>query len=247
MKNCRHKQVINLEDFVGANSDAKSHIQRLIKQISLAVNKDKISYRQLRYVFRVVRERCNIEAPTQGRRKLKELPTNADLRNFYAKMDNPTHRLIFETLENSGLRVAELCNLLVSRIDFESNLVYVSEGKGEKDRVTVIGNRLKEKLQIYLHNRNNRYLFETNRFSKFSTRRVEQLCVKYKDSAGIERDLTPHTMRHIWNTRLAEAGLAEEKRALLAGHDSHETQKIYTHLGAGGFKGEVIRILDSHT
>lgn len=247
MRKSRHKQVINLEDFVGANSDAKSHIQPLIKQISFAVNKDKITYRQLRYIFRVVRERCAIEVPNQGRRKLKELPTNADLRNFYAKIDSPTHQLIFETLENSGLRVAELCNLLVSRIDFESNLVFVREGKGKKDRVTVIGNRLKEKLRIYLDNRSNRYLFETNRFSKFSTRRVEQLCVKYKAAAGIERDLTPHTMRHIWNTRLAEAGLTEEKRALLAGHDNHETQKIYTHLGAGGFKGEVIKILDSLT
>ena len=216
MGKSQHKRVVIIEDFVGAKTNAKSHIQTLIKQISLAVNKDKINYRQLRYIFRVVREKCALEVPNQRRRKLKELPSTADLRNFYSKIDNPTHRLIFETLENTGLRVAELCGLLVSRVDFETNLVFVSEGKGKKDRVTVMGNRLKEKLKIYLDNRGNRYLFETNRYSKFSTRRVEQLCVKYKEAAGIERDLTPHTMRHIWNTKLAEAGLTEERRALLA-------------------------------
>jgi integrase/recombinase XerD len=217
----------------------------LIKQISLAVNKDKITYRQLRYIFREVRQRCELEVPDQRRRKLKELPSKADLRAFYDEIEQPTHKLIFETLENTGLRVSELCNLLVERIDFETNLVFVNEGKGKKDRVTVMGNRLKEKLKIYLDNRKNRYLFETNRFSKFSPRRIEQLCMAYKIAAKISRDLTPHTMRHIWNTRLAEAGLTEEKRALLAGHENQETQKIYTHLGAGGFKGEVIAILDT--
>jgi integrase/recombinase XerD len=52
-------------------------------------------------------------------------------------------------------------------------------------------------------------------------------------------------MRHVFNTRLAEAGMPEEKRALLVGHDDVEgSQRIYTHLGVAGIKDEVLEILD---
>lgn len=179
-----------------------------------------------------------------GARRLKELPSTDELAEFYAAIGNPLHRLIFETLEETGLRVSELCDLQVARIDFKTNLVFVHQGKGKKDRVTVIGNRLREKLQLYLQGRTNKFLFESGRHTKFSSRRIEQICKRYKERAGLAKDLTPHTFRHIWNTALATAGLSEERRALLAGHDGEDTQKIYTHLGAGGFKDEVIEILD---
>jgi len=154
------------------------------------------------------------------------------------------HRLIFETLEGTGLRIAELCNLQVVRIDFKTNFAFVSEGKGKKDRIIVIGHRLLEKLAIYLQDRKNKFLFESNRNTKFSPRRIEQLCKLYKEKAGITKDMTPHTFRHIWNTRLAEAGVSKERRMLLAGHESEATQKIYTHLGVGGAKEEILAILD---
>jgi integrase len=237
-------EATNLADFAVQNTAAKSHIQSLVRHVAREVNRHKLDYTQLKYVFRLVRERCEVEVPNTKARRLKELPSADELVRFYGVMEDPVHRLIFETLEETGLRISELCNLLVSRIDFKSNLVFVYQGKGKKDRVTVIGNRLREKLQLYLKGRANKYLFESVRHTKFSSRRLEQICERYRDKASISKDLTPHTFRHIWNTGLAIAGLSEERRALLAGHDGEETQKIYTHMGAGGFKDEVIEILD---
>ncbi|OQW48544.1 MAG: hypothetical protein A4S09_13665 [Proteobacteria bacterium SG_bin7] len=237
-------KVVNIENFVAKNSTAKSPIQLLIKAIARTVNQHKVDYDQLRYVFKAVRHQCELEAPSRGQ-KLYELPTEDEMIRFYDVIENPVHRLIFEFLDGSGLRVDELCNLEVVRIDFKNNSVFVKEGKGRKDRVTLIGNRLLEKVCLYLAGRNNRYLFESNRNTRFTTRRIEQLCKLYKERAGIERDLTPHTFRHQWNTRLAEGGLSREGREILAGHSKGSSvQDIYTHLGVGGMKAEVIAILD---
>ncbi len=235
--------VLKMGDFVTQKVNAKSPIKVLVKHISREVNRHKLSYDQLKYVFKSVRAACDIEVPTRGR-KLYELPSHEEMERFHSSINNPIHRLIFETLEGTGLRIAELCNLQVSRIDFKTNLAFVSEGKGKKDRVIIIGHRLLEKLTIYLQGRKNKYLFESNRNTKFSPRRIEQLCREYKEKAGITKAMTPHTFRHLWNTRLAEAGVSKEKRMLLAGHESEATQKIYTHLGVGGAKEEILAILD---
>ena len=237
-------KVVNLADFVDQSTNAKSHIQALVKHMAREVNRHKLDYAQLKYVFRSVRQRCGVEVTSSNGRRLIELPTQDELTRFYAAIKNPIHRLLFEVLANSGLRVGELVSLEVKRIDFTTNLVFVSLGKGKKDRVTVIGNRLKEKLNLYLEGRSNRYLFESNRHTKYSTRRIEQLCQAYKKLAGITKNMSPHTFRHLWNTALASAGLSEERRAILAGHEDQDTQKIYTHLSAGGFKDEVIAMLD---
>ncbi len=178
-------------------------------------------------------------------KRLLELPTAAEIACFYGVIDNPIHKLIFETLENTGLRVAELCTLEVKRIDFNNNTIFVHKGKGGKDRVAIFGNVLKQKLLIYLEGRKNRYLFESNRHTYFSTRRIEQICKVYKAKVGIQKSLSPHTFRHIWNTRLANCGVSREHREILAGHEKgSKTQDIYTHLGIGGVKNKVIEILD---
>ena len=237
-------EVLKLDDFVTQKSEAKSPLQALIRHIIREANRQKLNYGHLKYVFRVVRQRCEIEVSGGKARRLFELPTAADLDAFYAAITDPIHRLIFEVLESTGLRVSELCRLEVHQIDFKTNLIFVSQGKGGKDRVTVIGNRVLEKLMIYLAGRQNRYLFESGRHTRFSSRRIEQLCKTYRERSGVIKKLTPHVFRHVWNTRLAEAGLPEDKRAILAGHSDTATQAIYTHLSAGGVKDEVIAILD---
>ncbi|MBK9324749.1 MAG: tyrosine-type recombinase/integrase [Bdellovibrionaceae bacterium] len=64
---------------------------------------------------------------------------------------------------------------------------------------------------------------------------MQQLCEKYRKITEIEKDLTCHTFRHIWNTKLAEAGVSREGREILAGHSKGSaTQDIYTHMGVGG-------------
>lgn len=224
--------------------EAKSHLRSLIKKISREVRHHEISYPQLKYVFRRVRERCKLEAPTPPKR-LKELPTEEEIERFFAVIKSPVHSLMFSVLLGTGLRVSEFCNLEVKRIDLGQNTLFVSEGKGKKDRIVVFGNKLKERLALYLDGKQNRYLFQSNRGSKYSTRRIEQICEQYRKAANIEKEFTPHTARHLWNTAMAMAGVSEERRAILAGHEQGSgIQKTYTHLSAGGFKDEIVAVLD---
>jgi len=237
------EKVINLADFVAQNDDAKSQVMTLIKHLVREVRKQHLSYHQLKYIFRVVRSRCDIKAKGTPRR-LIELPTNEELEGFFSAMKNPVHRLIFQFLLGTGLRVSEMCSLEISRMDLKTNQAFVYKGKGQKDRIALYGCRIRDQLELYLQGRQNKYLFESARHTRYSSRRIEQLCENYKTAASIEKRLTPHTLRHVWNTRLAEKGIDRERRALLAGHDSIDTQEIYTHLAVGGFKGDVIKILD---
>lgn len=234
----------NIHDFADQISDTKSHIQRCIKFLIKETNKNKYEYGQLRYIFRRVREECGIEV-SENKKSLYELPTKKQMDIFYSVIHNPIHKLMFEFLEGTGLRVSELSKLEISRIDFDQNLIFIKEGKGKKDRVVPFGNKIKDKLKIYLSGRNNRYLFESNRNSMFTTRRVEQICERYLVSSACETRITPHTFRHIYFSFLALNKISKENRMLIAGHSSGKTQDIYTHLTIDGIKEEIIQILDN--
>jgi len=158
-------------------------------------------------------------------------------------IDDPTHYLLFEVLAGTGMREAELCGLQVSKIDFSKNTAHIT-GKGNKDRLILFSDRLKIKIQLYLSNRNLRYLFESNRGTKYSTRRIQQLCAHYKFRSGIQRNLTPHVFRHLLATRLSECGVNIESRKILFGHSSNRSQEIYTHLGINGMTQEILGKLE---
>ncbi len=233
----------NHGNFARTFDDPKYEAKKLVAHIIREVNRQKLTYNQLREVFQKVRLRCALKGKRTPR-KLYILPTQADIDAFYSAIASPGHLLIFQTLEGTGLRDAELCNLEVSKINFSANTIFVT-GKGNKDRIVIISNRLKEKLMLYLEARSNRHLFETNRNTKYTTRRIQQLAKMYKEKAGIaDKQLTPHTFRHRFMTLLAENGVTKEKRALLAGHENDKTQEIYTHLSAGGMKDEVLTVLE---
>jgi len=231
-----------LQDFVDQNSNTKSPIQKIIKYLIKETNKNKLNYGQLRYIFRSVRESCEIEV-NKTKKTLYELPSKSQLEKFYIPIKNPIHRLMFEFLHGTGLRVSEMCKLELKNIDFENNLILVKEGKGKKDRVVPFGNKIKDKLEIYLEGRNNRYLFESNRNSFYSTRRIEQLCEQY--SIDIDVKITPHTFRHLYFSFLAKNNISKEHRMIIAGHSKPETQDIYTHLTLEGIKENIIDILDA--
>ena len=235
--------VENLLDFVDQDSVAKSDIQKCIKYLTREVNKQKLNYGQLRYIFRVVRENCHIEV-TKGKKSLYELPNSEQISIFYNQISSTQHKLIFKLLHGTGLRISEMCSLEVKNIDFKENLILVKEGKGKKDRIVPIGNKLSEHLTIYLDGKRNRYLFESNRNSKYTPRRIEQICKEYLCKSNLDFVITPHTFRHLYFSFLASKNISKEHRMIIAGHSKPETQDIYTHLTLEGVKEGIIKIVD---
>lgn len=241
--------LIEANNFTSRNTDVKlhrAHIDEVTAMLVRKINQHRLNYHQLKNIFSVVRRKCRVDVPKRGT-ALYEIPTKQELTLFYSAVKDPVHKLIFEVLEDTGVRVQELCHLRVQDIDFSNNTIFIKQGKGAKDRVTLMSDNLKDKLQLYLQAKNHKFLFESNRNTQYTTRRIQYLCTDYKNKTTIEKKFTCHTFRHLWNTRLALNNIPKEKRELLAGHSPNsKVQERYTHLSVDGFKDQIIKVLNHY-
>jgi integrase/recombinase XerD len=106
----------------------------------------------------------------------------------------------------------------------------VNQGKGGKDRTVLFGKSFSVALRTHMASHSdNRWLFQTRRNTRYSTRRVQQIVASYAEKAGVKA--TPHTFRHqaiTWLTR--RSGMADAELQLLTGHSKRETLAIYQHI-----------------
>ena len=214
---------------VSQNGKAKS---KLVSQVARIVRKAGLDYEDWRYVSRRVREQCELK-PKQKGRKLPRVLTAEEFRHFYQIVDRAEdvqHALMLRLLFYTGVRVSELCGIKVSDVDLENCKIFIEQGKGSKDRYVLFGKTFATALKTHIANRPaNRWLFQTKRASKFSTRRVQQIVKKYAEEAGVKA--TPHTFRHqaiTWLTK--HSGLADAELQLITGHARRETLSIYQHV-----------------
>jgi integrase/recombinase XerD len=144
---------------------------------------------------------------------------------------------MLELMYGAGLRVSELVSLRVSDIDLEEGLVRCM-GKGAKQRVVPTGGRAIEAIRIYMQ-RGRPYLgrmqrgdilFLNHRGQGITRQAVFQLVREHAREAGIEKIVTPHTLRHSFATHLIENGCDLRSVQEMLGHASIETTQVYTHV-----------------
>ena len=215
---------------------AKSQKGHLVARIARLVRQAGLSYDDWRYVSRQVRRRCDLH-PAAKPKKLPRVLTAEQFRAFYRAVDaaeDVQHALMLRLLFYTGVRVSELCSIEVSHVDLENCKVFVDQGKGSKDRYVLFGKSFATALRTHIAaHAQNRWLFQTRRFSKFSTRRVEQIVKLYALEAGIQA--TPHVFRHQCITFLTKtSGLADAELQLITGHARRETLSIYQHVCVDG-------------
>lgn len=144
-------------------------------------------------------------------------------------------RCILELLYAAGLRVSELCELLMAQLDLQRGLVK-AQGKGSKDRLVPIHNLMQELLLEYLSVW--RPLFEPrcenlflNRSGHGLTRQyVWKIVKKYAAECQIVRPISPHSFRHSFATHLLEGGADLRSVQILLGHADVSATEIYTHV-----------------
>ncbi len=120
----------------------------------------------------------------------------------------------------------------------ESCLPLINAGKGDKDRYVLFGKSFATALRAHVagHPRN-RWLFQTRRQSRFTTRRVQQVVKLYAERAGVKA--TPHTFQHQAITFMTRhSGLADAELQLITGHAKRETLAIYQHIALDGLLEE---------
>lgn len=140
-------------------------------------------------------------------------------------------RAILETLYSSGLRVSELVGLNMENVDFISNLVKVM-GKGKKERLVPIGNQALAAIKDYVDHRKRKsnIVFLNKNGTRLTAKSVCDITHKYIKLTSVNRNISPHVLRHSFATHLLNRGADLRSVQELLGHVNLSTTQIYTHV-----------------
>lgn len=147
------------------------------------------------------------------------------------------NKAILELMYASGLRISETVNLRLYDIDLTNNIVKVF-GKGSKERIIPIGDIATKALNEYIYtyrnvlikNKKNDYLFLNNHGNKLTRQGLFKNLKLLLKEKGIEKNVSPHTIRHSFATHLLNNGADLRVIQELLGHSSIKTTQIYTHI-----------------
>lgn len=192
-----------------------------------------------------------LEGPKIGL-KLPEFLTLEEIDSIIAAVDlskkeGQRNRAILETLYSCGLRVSELTNLKISDLYFEEGFIKV-EGKGSKQRLVPISPRAIKEIKLYFIDRNRGkikkeyedFVFLARWGKNISRIMVFHLIKELAQTAGITKNISPHTFRHSFATHLLEGGANLRAIQCMLGHESIAATEIYTHIDRQMLRSEII-------
>ena len=147
------------------------------------------------------------------------------------------NKAMLELMYSSGLRISELLNLEVNNIDLDNYLVRCF-GKGAKERIVPLDDTAHEALYNYIYiyrntltkNKVNNILFLNSRGNKLSRQGFFKILKTIALEKGINKDLSPHTIRHSFATHLINHGADLRSVQTMLGHENIKTTQIYTHV-----------------
>ena len=192
-----------------------------------------------------------LESPVLGEH-LPEVLSTEEVDRLEASIDvskpeGHRNRAIIEVLFSCGLRVSELVNLKLSNLYTEEQYVRIF-GKGSKERLVPISEKALQELkdwfacrkQLKIKPGEEDYVF-LNRRGTHLTRTMILIMIKQQaEEAGIQKTISPHTLRHSFATALLEGGADLRVIQALLGHESIGTTEIYTHIDMSTLREEII-------
>jgi len=169
---------------------------------------------------------------TKRERALPVVLDREEVKSLFSVTKNLKHRAILMLIYSSGLRVSEAAHLKVSDIDSKRMVLRIRQGKGKKDRYSILSTVALEALREYWREyRPKEWLFPSRFPGKPLTERsIQRVFKKAKALAGITKPASINTLRHTFATHLLEAGTDLHHIQLLLGHKSPKTTAIYLHV-----------------
>jgi len=160
-----------------------------------------------------------------------------EVQRFLNSFTNIKHKAIFTVCYSAGLRVGEILNLKIKDIDSDRMQIRIDQGKGQKDRYSILSDKVLSLLREYVKEyRPEEYLFEGQSGGKYSAASIQALMRKHRKMCGIKKKVTPHSLRHSFATHLLDNGTDTRFIQELLGHKHISTTQIYTHVSSRTLK-----------
>lgn len=219
--------------------DIRRYQVYLLEERKLAKGTVVLHISALRFLYVRVLKRRNMKEDLPYPKRQRRLPvvlSQEEVGRLIDAAKNLFHRAMLVTMYAAGLRRSELCRLKIGNIDSRRMMLRVENGKGGVDRDVPLSNELLQTLREYWRwMRPKTYLFPGTvngwRADKpITTKPVWEAVRDAARKAGIEKRVTPHTLRHSYATHLLEAGADLRTIQLLLGHADLSHTTIYLHL-----------------
>jgi integrase/recombinase XerD len=217
-----------------SEAQVQSYVRYLIEQRGLAPSSVRVAVMGLRFFYTQTLQRPWTNLPLPKRTKtLPEVLSREEVARLLASTTTGRERALLMATYGGGLRVSEVVRLRVSDIDAGRGMLRVEQGKGRKDRYTLLGPRLLAELRHYWHLYRPAppWLFpQRTNPSPMDTSTAQKIYYATKARAGITKVGGIHALRHAFTTHLLEGGTDLATLQRLLGHESVTTTMHYVHV-----------------
>ncbi len=210
------------------------YLDYLIKEREISPSTQNQVINAIKFYYEKVVGRDKLTFTIDRPRNEKFLPTvlsKEEIKEILQAPPNLKHRCMLTLIYSAGLRSGELLNLKISDIDSKRMLIHIKQGKGKKDRMTLLSkNALVLLLEYFKKYQPKKWLFEGINGNKYSAVSLRQVFNRSLLKVGISKKVRLHDLRHSFATHLLESGTDIRYIQNLLGHSSSTTTEIYTHV-----------------
>lgn len=216
--------------------EIQAYLLHLIEERKLAFSSCKVALHGLRFFYHETLKHPEMQFDLPRARapqRLPEILSREEIERLFAAANLLKHRVLLMTTYAAGLRVSEVCALRVSDIDSARMTIRVEQGKGAKDRYTLLSPRLLKELRLYWQaHRPQQWLFPAARRADraLNPHAAQKMFYAARDRAKVSKRCGIHGLRHAFATHLLEAGTDVHTIQRLMGHSDIQTTMRYFHL-----------------
>ncbi len=228
------KYFANYDLNIISTDQINAYILELINHHGISASQQNQRINAIKFYYEKVMGREKQYYKVERPRKERKLPTILSKQEVNLLLNlsvNIKHKSILTTIYSAGLRRSELINLKVEDIDSKRGLIKIRGAKGKKDRHTLLSEKLISLLREYYRIYQPReWLFEGQKGGKYSPTSVAKILKNVVKKSGIQKHVTPHSLRHSFATHLLEQGTNLRYIQEILGHEDPKTTQIYTHV-----------------
>lgn len=231
----RYTLYLGRSPVVAGEVEVKRYLSHLISDQKCSRSYVNQTYSALKVFYEKVVKKPGVVGEIPRMKQAKKLPlvlSTGEVSRLLVVLENVKHRTILTVIYSAGLRLSELCQLKVSDIDSGRMQIRVRQGKGMKDRYTLLAKSTLPLLRLYWQAyRPSDWLFPGQEVTRpLSERSVQKIFKKALTEAEIPKAASVHTLRHCFATHLLETGVDVYYIQKLMGHASVNTTAIYLHV-----------------